>query len=48
MIRATNAFDIDAALSLFAPDAIIDDTSVGNSFIGHAGVRDYIERFVVG
>lgn len=48
LIAATNAFDIEAALALFASDAIIDDVSVGDSFIGHAGVRDYLERFFVG
>jgi hypothetical protein len=46
LIAATNAFDIETALDLFASDAIIDDVSVGDSFIG--GVRDYLERFFVG
>ncbi len=47
-IRTTNAFDIEGALSLFAPDAVIDDVSVGEAFLGSAGVRAYIERFFVG
>ena len=47
-IRATNAFDVDGALSLFAADAVIDDVSVGDSFVGTEGVRRYIERFFVG
>ena len=47
-IRATNAFDVDSALSLFAADSVIDDVSVGDSFVGTEGVRRYIERFFVG
>lgn len=48
LIKATNAFDVEAALALFTPDAVIDDASVGDSFVGHAGVRDYLQRFFVG
>jgi hypothetical protein len=47
-IRTTNAFDVDGALSLFAEEAIIDDVSVGDAFVGIEGVRRYIERFFVG
>jgi hypothetical protein len=47
-IRTTNAFDIDGAISLFAPDTVIDDVSVGDAFVGTEGVRRYIERFFVG
>lgn len=47
-IDTTNAFDVEAALAQFAPDAVIDDVSVGDSFVGTAGVRDYLERFFVG
>ena len=48
LIAATNAFDVEAALALFAPDAVIDDPSTGERFDGHAGLRDYIERFFLG
>ena len=48
LIAATNAFDIERALALFAPDAVIDDPSTGERFEGHAGVRDYVERYFVG
>lgn len=47
-IAATNAFDVEAALALFAPDAVIDDVSVGEKFEGTAGVRRYLEQFFVG
>jgi len=47
-IETTNAGDVDGALSLFAPDAIIDDVSVGDTFVGRDGVRLYLERFFVG
>ena len=45
---ATNAFDVESALALFAPDAAIDDLSVGGRFAGLAGVRSYIKQFFVG
>jgi len=47
-IAATNAFDVEAALALFATGAVIDDPSTGHRFEGHDGVRDYVERFFVG
>jgi ketosteroid isomerase-like protein len=47
-IATTNAGDVDAALKLFAPDAVIDDPSTGHCFDGHAGIRRYIEQFFVG
>jgi ketosteroid isomerase-like protein len=47
-IETTNAGNIDGALNLFAPDAIIDDVSVGDAFVGKDGVRLYLERFFVG
>jgi len=48
LIAATNAFDVDAALALFAADAVIDDPTTGLRFDGQAGVRDYVERFFLG
>jgi ketosteroid isomerase-like protein len=47
-IDSTNAFDVEKALSLFAPNAVINDASVGSEFSGHAGIRTYLERFFVG
>ena len=47
-VAATNAFDVDAALSLFAADALIDDVSVGDKFAGTDGVRKYLETYFVG
>ena len=47
-INATNAFDVEAALALFADDAVIDDVSVGEKFKNTTGVRKYLEKFFVG
>lgn len=47
-IDAANAFDVEAALNLFADKAIIDDVSVGEKFVGKSGVRSYLETFFVG
>ncbi|WP_205927990.1 nuclear transport factor 2 family protein [Rhizobium terricola] len=48
LIAATNAFDVDSALTLVTPDAVIDDPSTGHRFLGHAGVREYVERYFIG
>ncbi|CAN7605198.1 nuclear transport factor 2 family protein [Duganella sp. LjRoot269] len=48
LIAATNSFDVTHALVLFSMDAVIDDPSTGHCFNGHAGVRDYIERYFIG
>ncbi|SEB23533.1 nuclear transport factor 2 family protein [Variovorax sp. YR216] len=48
LIAATNAFDVARVLNLFAPDAVIDDPSTGHRFDGHAGIREYIERYFIG
>lgn len=48
LIAATNAFDVKGALTLFTPDAVIDDPSTGHRFDGHAGIRRYIDEYFVG
>jgi len=48
LIAATNSFNVAHVLALFTEDAVIDDPSTGHCFIGHAGVRDYIERYFIG
>lgn len=47
-IQAANAFDVEGVLALFASDAVIDDVSVGNAFVGTEGVRLYLQQFFVG
>jgi hypothetical protein len=47
-IQMANAFDVEGALMLFSSDAVIDDVSVGDAFIGTDGIRLYLERFFVG
>jgi ketosteroid isomerase-like protein len=43
-IEATNRHDLDAAMSLFAPDAVMDmsDVVIG-SFEGAASIRSFVE-----
>jgi hypothetical protein len=48
LIRALNVFDVQGALSLFTPGAVIDDASVGDEFVGAEGIQRYFERFFVG
>jgi ketosteroid isomerase-like protein len=47
LFAATNAFDVEATVKLFAPDAILDDSSVGEKFEGQAGIRRYLEQYFV-
>ena len=47
-IDAANKFDVEAALALFAHNAVINDVSVGDKFKNSAGVRNYLEKFFVG
>lgn len=48
LVRTVNAFELEGTLALFAPDAVIDDVSVGDTFVGRDGVRRYVERFFIG
>lgn len=48
LLAATNAFDVEAALALFSPDAVIDDPSTGHRFVGEPGIRDYVTSYFVG
>lgn len=48
LLDTLNAGDVDSALSLFAPGAVIDDVSVGDAFVGTDGIRQYFDQFFVG
>lgn len=48
LIAATNAFDVERALSLFSHDAVIDDPSTGHRFDGPAGIRLYVDQYFIG
>lgn len=47
-IVSANAFDAKTILSLFSLNAVIDDVSVGKTFKGASGVREYFEEYFVG
>ena len=47
-IHTANAFDVEGMLALFSADAVIDDVSVGDAFVGTGGVRRYLEQYFVG
>lgn len=44
---ATNAFDVETALRMFARGVVLKDTSVGETFRGQKGVRRYLEDYFV-
>lgn len=47
-IETINAFDVEQTLQLFAENAIIDDVSVGEQFIGKSGVHKYLKMYFIG
>jgi ketosteroid isomerase-like protein len=47
-IAAANQFDTQAVLNLFAADAVIEDVSVGEKFVGTSGIKKYIVTFFIG
>ncbi|SDG41343.1 MULTISPECIES: hypothetical protein [unclassified Duganella] len=47
-IQTVNAFDVEGALLLFKSDAVIEDISVGDAFVGTDGIRLYLKQFFVG
>lgn len=48
LIAAGNAFDTEAYLSLYHPDAVLDDPSVGRIFKEHQSIREYFEAYFIG
>lgn len=47
-IAVSNQYDTTKYLDYYLPDAILDDPSVGQKFIGHAGIREYFESYFIG
>jgi ketosteroid isomerase-like protein len=47
-IQTANSFDVEGVVTLFTADAVIDDVSVGDAFVGAEGIRLYLRQFFVG
>ncbi|MFC0320137.1 MULTISPECIES: nuclear transport factor 2 family protein [Olivibacter] len=47
-IAASNAFDIEKYLEFYLPEAILDDPSVGKTFNGHEGIKEYFYHYFIG
>ena len=47
-IAAANNFDMQKVLDLFAPDAVIEDVSVGEKFELAQGIKKYFVTFFIG
>ncbi|WP_326835140.1 nuclear transport factor 2 family protein [Amycolatopsis rhabdoformis] len=47
-IAATNTHDTDAYLGFFTDDAVLDDPSVGEKFVGKEGIADYYRSYFIG
>lgn len=47
-IAATNAHDTDTYLEFFTDDAVLDDPSVGEKFVGKDGIAEYYRSYFIG
>ena len=47
-IQTSNAYDLDGYLALFHEHATLEDLAVGETFIGHEGIKDYFNTYFVG
>jgi ketosteroid isomerase-like protein len=47
-IETGNRYDTDRYLTFYLPDAVLEDPSVGNTFIGHDGIRRYFTDYFIG
>ena len=47
-IAVSNAYDTDGYLKKYHKEAVLDDPSVGRSFVGHKGIRKYFEEYFIG
>ncbi len=44
----SDAYDTDGYVDMYHKDAVLDDPSVGQKFVGHAGIRRYFETYFIG
>lgn len=47
-IKTSNDFNTKKYLEFYEKDAVLDDPSVGQKFVGHDGIQDYFESYFIG
>ena len=47
-IAVSNSYDTEKYLKTYHADAVLDDPSVGKTFVGHKGIRDYYASYFIG
>jgi ketosteroid isomerase-like protein len=47
-IAAGNDYDTENYLGKYQEDAVLDDPSVGRTFEGHKGIREYFTSYFIG
>jgi ketosteroid isomerase-like protein len=47
-IEVSNSYNTEKYLEKYLDDAILDDSSVGQKFIGHKGIREYYVSYFIG
>ncbi|WP_394803669.1 nuclear transport factor 2 family protein [Niabella hibiscisoli] len=48
LIKAGNQYDTEKYLSYFDEEAVLDDPSVGRTFTGHKGIKEYFVSYFIG
>ncbi|TRW27568.1 nuclear transport factor 2 family protein [Flavobacterium zepuense] len=46
--KASNAFDTEEYFKIYDADAVLEDTTIGETYHGHHGIRNYFEEFFIG
>jgi ketosteroid isomerase-like protein len=47
-LASSNSYDTNRYLKNFHKDAVLDDPSVGRTFVGHSGIGKYFEDYFIG
>ncbi len=47
-IAVSNSYNTKKYLSFFSKDAVLDDPSVGSTFPGHKGIKEYYNSYFIG
>lgn len=47
-IEISNSYNVEKYLEKYLLDAVLDDPSVGRTFMGHTGIREYYTSYFIG
>ena len=47
-LTVSNNFDTEEYIKIYDADAVLNDTTVSETYYGHKGIRNYFEEFFIG